>query len=319
MSFNVPVLFIIFNRPEATSKVFNQIRKIKPRSLFISGDGPRDGRPLDGAKVRESRSLVLDGIDWDCEVSTLLHNQNLGCGLAVSKAITWFFEKNEMGIILEDDCFPSLSFFSFCELLLNHYKYDKRIYSIGGTNIFEKWTESGKDYLFSYQGSIWGWASWRRAWDQYRFQIPDALSKESLNALTETSISKEILDLRIKNFKSAEKVDTWDYQWIFTRLVNRGLTILPACNMVTNIGFDQSATHTTDPGSYLSNLQAFEIEKAIQLRDDVVLDYDFEELFTNRIYMQKEATPSPITWPYRLLGKLVRISKQFESRNFNIS
>ena len=120
--FETPVLFLIFNRPDLSQQVFERIREIKPKQLFVAADGPRATHPDDAQKCADARRVTLNIIDWECEVKTLFRDENLGCGLAVSQAITWFFEQVEMGIILEDDCYPDLSFFRFCEKLLDYYK-----------------------------------------------------------------------------------------------------------------------------------------------------------------------------------------------------
>src|SRR5450759_4497034 len=121
--FETPVLFLIFNRSDTTQQVFNQIRQIKPKYLFVAADGPRLDRPVEIEKCLETKSIIQQ-IDWDCELKSLFSETNLGCRVGVSSAITWFFENVEQGIILEDDCLPDLSFFPYCENLLNKYKDD---------------------------------------------------------------------------------------------------------------------------------------------------------------------------------------------------
>src|SRR5882762_10017668 len=146
--FTTPVLFLIFNRPETTRRVMEAIRKIRPKKLYIAADGPRPDREDDVDKCREVREIA-SVIDWDCDVTKLFRKENLGCGKGPSSAITWFFEHETEGIILEDDCLPSPSFFSFCAELLERYRYDTRIMEIGGNN-FEKGISTGKDsYFFS--------------------------------------------------------------------------------------------------------------------------------------------------------------------------
>lgn len=154
---NTAVLFLVFNRPDTTKQVFEAIRKAKPPRLYVAADGPRLNRAGEEEKVKAVREYLMDNIDWSCEVKTLFRQENLGCKYAVSGAITWFFEHEEMGIILEDDCLPSQSFFWFCEELLNRYNNDTRIFLISGFNSINKWKNNSFDYLFSYYGSIWGW------------------------------------------------------------------------------------------------------------------------------------------------------------------
>ena len=164
---DTPILFLVFNRPDTTSKVFQRIREIQPLKLFIAADGPRPEKEGEKEKCETVKRSVLENIDWPCEVKTLFRNNNLGCGKAVSNAITWFFQNVEEGIILEDDILPDKSFFNFCKDLLEKYRYDERIKVIGGSNIHKK--AGIKDsYYFSSICRIWGWASWRRVWTMER-------------------------------------------------------------------------------------------------------------------------------------------------------
>jgi hypothetical protein len=133
---NTAVLFLVFNRLDVTKQVFQAIRQAKPPRLYIAADGARKNKEGEAAKVIAVRDHVLESIDWDCEVKTLFREENLGCKYAVSGAIDWFFEQEEMGIILEDDCLPSQSFFWFCEELLLRYKGDMRVGHIAGYNHF---------------------------------------------------------------------------------------------------------------------------------------------------------------------------------------
>ena len=142
------VLFLIFNRLDTTKQVFEEIRKAKPPRLYIAADGPRENKEGEKEKVGAVRKYVLENIDWNCEVKTLFRDKNLGCGKAVSQAITWFFENEEMGIILEDDCLPSQSFFWFCEKLLKKYNKEKRIMLITGTSYLFNEIERKEDYFF---------------------------------------------------------------------------------------------------------------------------------------------------------------------------
>lgn len=245
--FNIPILFLIFNRPDTTQRVFEEIKKQKPKYLFVAADGARSDSLEDAQKCKRARDIVLDGIDWDCEVKTLFRDENLGCGVAVSAAITWFFENVEQGIILEDDCLPHPSFFVFCETLLEKYKDDENVYGISGDNFQDGLQSGDASYFFSNYCYIWGWATWRRAWDSYDFNL------SQLEKFKEKQLIKRI-DKRIvfKNYwfaildKVANKeIDTWDYQWLFTLWNNGGVAVVPNVNLISNIGFGKDATHTT--------------------------------------------------------------------------
>jgi hypothetical protein len=157
---------MIFRRPDFTSRVFEQIRNVRPARLYIAADGPRSGREGEQQLCIETRAII-EQIDWDCELKTLFREKNLGCKMAISSAIDWFFEQEEEGIILEDDCLPNQSFFRFCDTMLEKYRNDDRIRHISGCNLQhgKKWGTAS--YYFSNLTHAWGWANWRRVWKDY--------------------------------------------------------------------------------------------------------------------------------------------------------
>ena len=244
-----PVLFLVFNRLDTTRKVFEAIRKAKPKKLYIAADGARENKEGEETKVKNVREYVLNNIDWDCEIKTLFRDKNLGCKFAVSSAIDWFFDNEEMGIILEDDVLPSQSFFWYCQDLLNKYKDDTRIGQISGVRRFDKLKTNDKySYFFSIYGSIWGWASWRRAWKLYNVNINADDIKEAIfygldKRITFSPIENK-LRLKIWNKVINNEVDTWDFQWGFIKFINSMLSIVPNKNLITNVGFGEDSTHT---------------------------------------------------------------------------
>lgn len=242
--FETPILFLIFNRPDTTQEVFNKIREIKPRKLFVAADGPRAGKTNEEALCQKTRS-VISQIDWPCELKTLFREKNLGCGMAVSSAITWYFEQVEYGIILEDDCLPDLSFFPFCEELLVKYKDDEKIMLIGGTNFLNAGLKLENSYFFSQYPHIWGWASWSRAWKLYDYDMTgiSGFFNNKLNKIFKTHKQRKYF--RRKLFKtSIGEIKTWDYQWVYSILNNDGIAITPVQNLIVNIGFRNESTHT---------------------------------------------------------------------------
>ena len=244
-SISTPVLFLIFNRPETTFQVFKAIQKVKPTRLFIAADGPRHDNLAEKKKCDQTRAVVKN-INWDCESKTLFHNSNLGCRRAVSNAINWFFENVDEGIILEDDCLPSLSFFWFCEELLNRYKNDMRIMHIAGYNPHFGKRYGDASYYFSNYNLIWGWATWKRAWQYYSEDMSDyqyfLKSKTFKNIFHSKKEQLFFKDRFEQTFQ--EHIDSWGYLWLFSRCIQGGYAIHPNCNLIENIGFTENATHT---------------------------------------------------------------------------
>ncbi len=257
MSLETPVLFLVFNRPDTTQQVFEVIRKVKPKKLFVAADGPRLNKAGEKEKCEETR-LIATQIDWDCELITLFRSENLGCGRAVSEAITWFFEHVEEGIILEDDCLPEESFFIYCKELLNKFRYVDNIMQISGNSFVPK-NKCSDSYYFSKFPFIWGWATWRRAWVKYDFmyhQLASFERKEIIERNFSNSGIGQYWQNTINNHIANNIKMTWDYQWFFTIWKNDGLVVLPKSNLVSNLGFREDATHTSNENSFLSNYPA---------------------------------------------------------------
>jgi hypothetical protein len=260
IQFNTPVLFLIFNRPDTTQKIFEVIREIQPKHLFIAADGPRKNKPDDIQKCKETR-MIFNQIDWECELKTLFRDENLGCGRAVSSALTWFFNNVEEGIILEDDCLPDLSFFSYCEELLERYRENDEVMLIAGSNCHSEIVPPDVSYYFASVLSIWGWAAWRSTWQKYVYDANKISQKQFKLALNSSFRSNKIKRywLWIFDLMRMHQTDTWDYQLFFSILINKGLSIVPCKNMISNLGFNENATHTFDTNNQRSNLPTFDI------------------------------------------------------------
>lgn len=245
-SLKTPVLFLIFNRPDTTAEVFEAIRKARPEKLFVAADGPRAHKEGEAEKCAETRAIV-DSVDWPCQVTKLYREDNLGCKKAVSGGITWFFEQVEEGIILEDDCLPSASFFSFCEAMLKKYRNNENIMHITGDGMAEGMSYGDGSYFYSPFSMIWGWATWRRAWKHYDVAMAHYPSFKQKNIIADIFPEENYQKMWTDKFDEiySGKIDTWDYQWGFALLANRGLGIIPNTNLITNIGFREDATHTT--------------------------------------------------------------------------
>ena len=240
---NTAVLFLIFNRLDTTQRVFEAIKQAKPPKLYIAADGARNNKLGESEKVKAVRDFIIGNIDWQCEIKTLFREKNLGCKYAVSSAITWFFENEEMGIILEDDCLPVQSFFWYCQELLEWYKGDERIWHLGGSNFQNGIRRGEADYYYSKYNHVWGWASWSNRWKFYDVKLNKIKNTEFLNSTFKNTIVQQYWQDLFQTVKDG-KIDTWDYQWVFTIWANNGLAIIPNVNMVSNIGFGLDATHT---------------------------------------------------------------------------
>lgn len=240
-----PVAFLIFSRPDTTIRVFEEIRRARPPRLLVVADGPRADRPGEADKCQTVRAIVTR-VDWPCEVFTNYSDVNLGCKRRVSSGLDWVFDNVEEAIILEDDCLPHPSFFRFCEELLDKYRDDERIMMISGDNFQVGRQRTSYSYYFSQYVHIWGWASWRRAWKKYDVSMKLWPKVRDGGWLVDLFAEKRIVRYWSRLFEQVYRgeINTWDYQWTFACLVQRGLIILPNNNLVSNIGFGGEATHT---------------------------------------------------------------------------
>lgn len=256
-----PVLLVAYKRPDSTLKVLETIRKAGVKKLFVACNAPNPAINSDLAKCKQVKDII-NNIDWDCEVKSLFRTEHLSCGKSVSSAITWFFDNVEEGIILEDDCVPDNSFFGFCEYLLEYHKNNPRIMHISGNNFQRGKRRGDASYYYSKYPHIWGWATWRRAWRFFDYEMKEfEFFKKKLaeNSLFKYKKEENYWLKILQNWRETKKPDTWDFQWCFALWNYGGIAILPANNLVTNIGFNEDATHTFDDKSSCALLPSQEI------------------------------------------------------------
>lgn len=244
MPTQTPVLLTIFNRPTQTRQVFEKIREQQPTYLYIAADGPRPHVPTDAVQCQAARNTIH--VDWACTVKTRYLDKNLGCGLAMSSAITWFFTHEEYGLILEDDCVPEPSFFIFCEQMLQKYAHTPTIGMVTGSKLTP--IQFKESYGFSRYPHIWGWATWRDRWQHYDYamtQWPALRNSKTFYQLFPNWFTRTHWRL-IFDAVYTGKVNTWDYQWMLTCLTKDWLAVVPNENLIQNIGFGlPDATHTS--------------------------------------------------------------------------
>jgi hypothetical protein len=280
-----PVAFIIFKRPDTTQKVLEVIRQAKPSKLFVIADGPRHDHKCEVEKCAATRAII-DQVDWDCEVLKNYSPTNLGCGQRVSSGLDWVFENVEEAIILEDDCIPHPSFFPFCEELLEFYKHDERIMSIGGLSIPYKKNQAEYSYHFSLYPRIWGWATWRRAWKYFDLDMKLWTEFRNENLLAFLFKDNRTVNHWTKIFQNAydKSKNIWGYQWTFACWFQNGLTILPSVNLVRNIGFGEDATNTISLDQSRSHLPLEKINFPLRHPPFIIRDTPSEEWLQNNIH-----------------------------------
>jgi len=256
------VLFIVFNRPDTTQQVFEQIKNAQPARLYIAADGPRSHKNGEDELCEQVRNIAQQ-VDWPCKVKTLFRDNNLGCKEAVSSGIDWFFEHEEEGIILEDDCLPANSFFSFCDEMLEKYRHDTRVRHICGCNLQQGNKRGDASYYFSNLTLVWGWAGWRRVWNDYDKTLAkydEQVIRPQLSKIFADPLIVDSWEAIFKELKAGH-INTWDYQLTFLNFFNNGLSVIPNKNLVSNIGYGSNSTHTANSANQFANVPLEEIDE----------------------------------------------------------
>lgn len=282
MPCNTPVVILIFRRPDLTACVFDAIRQAQPSTLLVVADGPRNDQEN---KLCEAARKVTEQVDWNCEVLRNYSETNLGCRDRVSSGLDWVFSQVESAIILEDDCVPHPSFFTFCDTLLSDYWDDERVWVISGDNFQDgNWRGDGS-YYFSRYNHCWGWATWRRAWQHYDSELkgwPTLKASGLLSSIFEDPLEQKYWSRIWDTLYTQNQPDSWAYRWKFTCMSNSGLTILPNTNLVSNIGFRSDGTHTlnSSPWNNMSTASIGELKHpSFIVRDAVADSYTFSHVF----------------------------------------
>ena len=294
------IALIIFNRPDTTKKVFEAIRQAKPDRLFVISDAPRPSHPDDIAKCAEVRQII-EKVDWNCEVICNYSDINLGPKVRISSGLDWVFTQVESAIILEGDCLPHPHFFQFCEELLERFHDDSRIMTISGNNFQFARQKSEYSYYFSRYPLIWGWATWRRAWQK------NDLEMKQWQAVCDNNLLKDLLqDSRAVKYWSNifqncydGNLDTWDYPWTLTSWLQNGLSITPNCNLVSNIGFSRNALNTKAVNSLFDKYPTAAISFPLNHPPYIIRDVQADN-FT-------QSTQFDVSWNWRFKMKLRQI------------
>lgn len=278
---NTPVLLIVFNRPHLTQRALQAICAAQPKTLLVAADGARSE---DEKALCEATREVITQSNFEGQLETNYADNNMGCGVRVRTAIDWALSKYESVIVLEDDCIANPSFFSYCEVLLDRYRDDERVMHISGNNFQAAQTKFPHSYYFSKYSHAWGWATWRRAWqlnDWNLSQWPELRTQNWLEKHCEEPLEREYWQ-QIFDSSQTRSHDIWDYQWMFSCWLHNGLIVIPAVNLVSNIGTGDDATHTRECGRFfnLPSAELGEITHPAEVQRNVLADrYIFNNNF----------------------------------------
>jgi mannosyltransferase OCH1-like enzyme len=303
---NTPVLFVIFNRLDTAQKVFDKIKRAKPERLYIAADGPRNEK--EAVTCNNVRNTIIAQIDWGCSLKTLFRAENLGCKKSVSGAITWFFKQEPEGIILEDDCLPSDSFFGFCSQLLEKYRYDERIGHISGSNDQSGMKRGDGSYYFSSLTGIWGWAGWRRVWKDYDINMDSYPLFEQLNYLEimpSHAPFKQYWKHKFRTHYQDKNLDSWSFQYAYLNLISNRLSINPNVNLISNIGcasFEASHLDANNPAANRALEEMEELCAPSFITPDVVADITAQKFEFSLPTLKKSSTDGFLFIKEKLAG-----------------
>ena len=291
---DVPIAFVVFNRPQPTKISFARIRSARPSQLFLISDAPRSDRSGEAELVRESRRSA-EQVDWPCDVQKIYADENMGCGARISTGITEAMTQVERLIVLEDDCVADPSFFRYCDKLLEQYRDDERVMAISGDNFQQGIRRTSASHYFSKYPHCWGWATWRRAWKHFQLEIPDWPEFRDSGHLAAICSSRREIEYwtQILDNVHAGKSNSWAYPWTLCCWMQHGLTALPAVNLVSNIGFGADATHTSRKNS-VTSLPAQRLETIVHPK--AVARHYAADSFTDRLLFSGAGRrPSPLS------------------------
>jgi hypothetical protein len=280
-----PVAFIIFKRPDTTEKVFEAIRQVKPSKLLVIADGARLDVPGEAEKCAATRAII-DKVDWDCEVLKNYADVNMGCGKRVASGLDWVFENVEEAIILEDDCVPNLTFFPFCENLLERYRDDTRIFSISGQNLLFGGRRTEYSYYYSRYTFVWGWATWKRAWQHFDFDMKLWPEIKARDFLRDILVNSQAVKHWTRVFQRIcdGQIDTWAYRWMFAGWIQSGMHIHPNTNLISNVGFGLESTHTFHKKSKYAQIPTKEVTFPLMYPPFMIHDRQADDWVQRNVY-----------------------------------
>ncbi|MBS7566820.1 nucleotide-diphospho-sugar transferase [Mucilaginibacter sp. Bleaf8] len=316
-TYDIPVLLVTFNRPDYTVKVLERIKELQPRKLYVFSDGARAHKPNEHIAVNQCRELFnSDNINWDCDIQTWFCDANMGCGRAVSSAISWMFASEEYGIILEDDCLPDITFFEYSAAMLHKYAQEPRVMHIAGTRWNEEFDTGSASHFFSRVGHVWGWATWKRAWDLYDFEMSGwhaAYDRQMLYRQLKSRIQTHFwIDCFDRIFKKDTYAkDTWDYQWQYALFKNQGLSVVPQGNLISNIGITgaHANAHSEQKDIYNRKTIAWNIPAELISNPDIKANEAFDSYHITNYFLKASNRIHRLRWHLKRLYHLTKSSE----------
>lgn len=280
----LPVLVLAFNRADHVEQAMKAIQEYKPNRLYLECDGPRLHKEGELEAVKSTRQTMLKMVDWPCEIKTLFREENLGCAHAVYDAISWFFEQEEYGCIIEDDIVVSQDFFKLCEDLLPKYKHDEKIMQISARNTSFR-TDITNTYVYSQCFHCWGWATWRRAWNKMDMSMSEAPRISYFYLINRLGLFRGLMMKYyfMKSYKDINNCTSWATRWYLTILAHDALVLCPGVNLALNIGMDSGTHYEKGDEDPYRGLKIEKIKWPILYNDNLTPDIK-QKKYDNKVF-----------------------------------
>ena len=298
------VAIIVFNRPDTVRQLLGRLADLRPRRLFVIGDGPRPRKAGEAELVAAVRDQV-SRIGWPCDVLTDYSPENLGCRRRVVSGLDWVFRHVDEAVILEDDCLPTKSFMGYSAALLDRYRHDTRIGSVCGSLSVPAIPPVADDYFFSRYNLFTGWATWKRAWSLYDDSMTPLINGSLhavLAATFEQARARWYWEYVLRR-THAEKINSWGYRWMLSCWANSMLAAFPRCTLVENVGFGDDATNTRGQAWYFRQ-QLGELVAPLRHPRSVFRNADIDRMVEDARYSKSLA--GRFRWAIEKIAELSR-------------
>ncbi|ELC8413676.1 glycosyltransferase family 2 protein [Clostridium perfringens] len=240
----------MFKRKDTVLRIIKVLEKIKPKRIYLISDAGRNKEEIE--LVNNVRSSIEQSIDWECDIIKNYANKNRGVYSNIGLGARWVLEREESAIFLEDDNLPEITFFEFCNQMLDKYRYDNRVLWICGTNYLSEYRNKNNDsYMFTQHLLPCGWASWSQKFLKvYDGELKTFKNKIYLQRFKDTYTSQALYKQQLESIYGEyrrgtinKKFASWDYQMLFSLRSNNMYGISPAVNQIRNIGADEFSIH----------------------------------------------------------------------------
>lgn len=316
---DVPVKINIWVRPVCQRTQFEVIKQARPSVIFLISDGGRNSKEWEA--IHNNRKIYENEVDWDCTIYKLYEKKNNGLYTMINKYHKLIWAVVDRCVFLEDDHIPSVSFFSFCADLLDRYKYDLRVLAICGMNHLGVYDNVNSDYFFSFTGSIWGMAMWKRTVDSFdrTFEYyKDLYIIQQLKYHTRQRkhkcFLKQLLGYPL-NEKYGGHIPGSEFFLAQTSYCQNQLLIVPKRNMICCMGATADSAHASElkyipsKSRRIFNMHTYEVNYPIRHATNIIPDYIYSNL------VKRHVGQSP--WYNKILTGLEIIWLNAKYQNFN--